>query len=52
MVMSNILSNWIYMGSNAYDAYTFVPWLKAKACAVACCLPSATCWSAARVIRS
>ncbi len=25
--MSNILSNWIYMGSNAYDEYTFVPWL-------------------------
>ncbi len=25
--MSNILSNWIYIGSNAYDEYTFVPWL-------------------------
>jgi hypothetical protein len=25
--MSNILSNWILIGSNAYDEYTFVPWL-------------------------
>jgi hypothetical protein len=21
------LSNWIFIGSNAYDEYTFVPWL-------------------------
>jgi hypothetical protein len=21
------LSNWIFLGSNAYDEYTFVPWL-------------------------
>ena len=27
MMMSSILSNWIYVGSNAYDEYTFVPWL-------------------------
>ncbi|TDN69465.1 hypothetical protein B0G77_2853 [Paraburkholderia sp. BL10I2N1] len=25
--MSSNLSNWIYVGSNAYDEYTFVPWL-------------------------
>ncbi|RKE36491.1 hypothetical protein B0G76_2683 [Paraburkholderia sp. BL23I1N1] len=25
--MFNILSNWIFVGSNAYDEYTFVPWL-------------------------
>ena len=23
--MSNILSNWILIGSNAYDEYTFMP---------------------------
>ncbi|HEV3106801.1 MAG TPA: hypothetical protein VGZ01_14035 [Trinickia sp.] len=21
------LSNWLFIGSNAYDEYTFVPWL-------------------------
>jgi hypothetical protein len=21
------LSNWLHIGSNAYDEYTFVPWL-------------------------
>ncbi|MGF6932525.1 hypothetical protein OKW41_001664 [Paraburkholderia sp. UCT70] len=26
--MSNCLHNWIYVGANAYDEYTFVPWLK------------------------
>ena len=25
--MSIVLHNWIYIGSNAYDEYTFVPWL-------------------------
>jgi hypothetical protein len=25
--MSNKLRHWIYIGSNAYDEYTFVPWL-------------------------
>jgi hypothetical protein len=25
--MSNVLHNWVYIGSNAYDEYTFVPWL-------------------------
>ena len=25
--MSNRLHNWIYIGANAYDEYTFVPWL-------------------------
>jgi len=25
--MSNRLQNWIYIGANAYDEYTFVPWL-------------------------
>jgi hypothetical protein len=25
--MSNILSDWILIGSNAYDEYTFVPWM-------------------------
>jgi hypothetical protein len=25
--MYTVLSNWIYIGSNAYDEYTFVPWL-------------------------
>jgi hypothetical protein len=25
--MSNVLHNWVYFGSNAYDEYTFVPWL-------------------------
>ncbi|HEX7908729.1 MAG TPA: hypothetical protein VF534_11645 [Paraburkholderia sp.] len=25
--MSNELSNWILIGSNAYWEYTFVPWL-------------------------
>lgn len=25
--MSNVLSHWIFIGSNAYDEYTFVPWL-------------------------
>lgn len=23
----NKLHNWLYIGSNAYDEYTFVPWL-------------------------
>lgn len=23
----NALHNWIYIGSNAYTEYTFVPWL-------------------------
>jgi hypothetical protein len=26
-VMSNVLRNWILISSNAYDEYTFVPWL-------------------------
>jgi hypothetical protein len=26
-VMLNALHHWIYVGSNAYDEYTFVPWL-------------------------
>ena len=25
--MSTALHNWIYIGSNAYVEYTFVPWL-------------------------
>jgi hypothetical protein len=25
--MSNVLYHWIFIGSNAYDEYTFVPWL-------------------------
>ncbi|WP_268959192.1 hypothetical protein [Paraburkholderia elongata] len=25
--MSAVLHNWIYIGSNAYVEYTFVPWL-------------------------
>ena len=25
--MFNALHHWIYVGSNAYDEYTFVPWL-------------------------
>ncbi|HVE06517.1 MAG TPA: hypothetical protein VNE00_04620 [Paraburkholderia sp.] len=25
--MLNVLHHWIYVGSNAYDEYTFVPWL-------------------------
>ena len=25
--MYTVLSNWIYIGSNAYDEYTFVSWL-------------------------
>jgi hypothetical protein len=25
--MSYVLHNWIFVGSNAYDEYTFVPWL-------------------------
>ncbi|MGF6917879.1 hypothetical protein OKW28_002052 [Paraburkholderia sp. 40] len=25
--MFNVLHNLIYIGSNAYDEYTFVPWL-------------------------
>jgi hypothetical protein len=25
--MYPVLSNWIYIGSNAYDEYTFVSWL-------------------------
>lgn len=25
--MSNVLSNWILLGSNAYVEYTYVPWL-------------------------
>jgi hypothetical protein len=27
MEMSHVLHNWIFLGSNAYDEYTFVPWL-------------------------
>lgn len=27
MAMSNVLYHWIFIGSNAYDEYTFVPWL-------------------------
>ena len=26
-VMSDVLHNWILIGSNAYDEYTFVPWM-------------------------
>ena len=26
-IMYTVLSNWIYIGSNAYDEYTFVSWL-------------------------
>ncbi|QBR03744.1 hypothetical protein E1956_42395 [Paraburkholderia pallida] len=26
-IMSDVLHNWIFLGSNAYDEYTFVPWL-------------------------
>lgn len=26
-IMLNVLHNWIQIGSNAYDEYTFVPWL-------------------------
>ncbi|WP_042272687.1 hypothetical protein [Paraburkholderia heleia] len=26
--MGNVLHNWILIGSNAYDEYTFVPWLE------------------------
>ena len=25
--MSNVLHNWIVIGSNAYDEYTYVPWM-------------------------
>ncbi len=25
--MSHVLHNWIFVGSTAYDEYTFVPWL-------------------------
>ena len=25
--MFNVLHNWIFIGGNAYDEYTFVPWL-------------------------
>lgn len=25
--MTNVLSHWILVGSNAYDEYVFVPWL-------------------------
>ena len=25
--MLNVLRHWIYIGSNAYDEYTFIPWL-------------------------
>jgi hypothetical protein len=25
--MSRVLHNWIFVGSHAYDEYTFVPWL-------------------------
>ncbi len=25
--MSYVLHNWIFVGSTAYDEYTFVPWL-------------------------
>jgi len=27
VVMSYVLHNWIFVGSTAYDEYTFVPWL-------------------------
>ena len=27
VMMSYILHNWIFVGSTAYDEYTFVPWL-------------------------
>ena len=27
LVMSNVLSHCIFIGSNAYDEYSFVPWL-------------------------
>lgn len=26
--MRNIMHNWILIGSNEYDEYTFVPWLE------------------------
>jgi hypothetical protein len=25
--MTNVLSHWVLIGSNAYDEYTYVPWL-------------------------
>jgi len=25
--MQNVLHNWIFIGSNAYSEYTYVPWL-------------------------
>lgn len=27
VAMSYVLHNWIFVGSTAYDEYTFVPWL-------------------------
>jgi hypothetical protein len=24
---ANVLHNWVYIGSNTYDEYTFLPWL-------------------------
>jgi hypothetical protein len=27
IIVSTVLHNWIYVGSNAYAEYTFVPWL-------------------------
>jgi hypothetical protein len=27
IIVSAVLHNWIYIGSNAYAEYTFVPWL-------------------------
>ncbi len=29
-VLSDVLHNWILIGSNAYDEYTFVPWMDRK----------------------
>jgi len=26
-IVSHVLHSWIHIGSNAYDEYTFVPWL-------------------------
>jgi hypothetical protein len=27
VTMSHVLHNWIFVGTTAYDEYTFVPWL-------------------------
>jgi hypothetical protein len=29
--MPNVLRHWIIIGTNAYDEYTFVPWLNKNA---------------------